>query len=74
VLKIKLNDIPTGRPAMKKRKVVQSRSVSIRLSMRTFNEIDQVLSRQEAEGNRKDRQRAALLRRRLERALPAERQ
>jgi hypothetical protein len=51
-----------------KTKAPQSRSISIRLSVRTYNDLDNFLGDQEAGGTKKDRYRAALLRRRLERA------
>ena len=52
-----------------KRKAKKSRSISIRLSMRTYNEIDKILSAQQESGaSRKERNRAGLLRRRLDRA------
>ncbi len=52
-----------------KAKSGKSRSISIRLSMRTYNEIDRILAAQEEQGaNRKVRSQAALLRQRLDRA------
>ena len=52
-----------------KAKAGKSRSISIRLSMRTYNEIDRILAAQEEQGaNRKARSQAALLRQRLDRA------
>ena len=51
-----------------KTKPAQSRSMTIRLSVRTLNDLDNFLSDREANGSKKERYRATLLRRRLERA------
>jgi hypothetical protein len=51
-----------------KTKATQSRSINIRLSVRTMNDLENFLSEQEATGSAKLRSRAALLRRRLDRA------
>lgn len=51
-----------------KTKTVQSRSLNIRLSVRTLNDLDKFLSLQEEAGSKTHRNRAALLRRRLDRA------
>jgi hypothetical protein len=53
-----------------KTKVVQSRSMNLRLSVRTLNDLDKFLGEQEEAGSRKQRLRAALLRQRLYRARP----
>lgn len=52
-----------------KTKAKKSRSISIRLSMRTFNELSKLLiAQEEGAGNKRARAQAALLRRRLDRA------
>ncbi len=52
-----------------KTKAKKSRSISIRLSMRTFNEISKILiAQEEGSSNKRTRYQAALLRRRLDRA------
>jgi hypothetical protein len=57
-----------------KRKASQSRSISIRISMRAFNDVDKILERQENEGTKKERAHAAMVRRRFRDALPQNRQ
>ncbi len=55
-------------------KAKKSRSISIRLSMRTYNEIEKILTEQEeSAGSKKLRVQAALLKRRLDRAPRLER-
>jgi hypothetical protein len=51
-----------------KAKSIQSRSMNIKLSVRTYNDLDKFLSEQEAAGGRAARTRASALRRRLDRA------
>jgi hypothetical protein len=52
-----------------KGKAKKSRSINIRLSMRTYNDIEEILAHHEENGpSRKERSHAAMVRRRLERA------
>ena len=51
-----------------KSKSSKPRSIHIKMSVRTFNDLEIVLSELAEKGTRKDRQKAALLRRRLDRA------
>ncbi len=49
-------------------KAKKSRSITVRLSMRTFNDLTKLLMEQEEGGSKRARYQASLLRRRLDRA------
>ena len=49
-------------------KSVQSRSMNVRLSVRTLNDLEKMLSQQEQSGDKQSRSKAAALLRRLDRA------